>query len=919
MLEEILRGQDSLLRQGKALPYEDTIEDKAPSLREVFYGDSRYSRPSEDLHNLTRQLCRLVNSVDPLALLNYLRAACQAQTAVSDFAYLADSKYGYHALALVQSILFLQRGRPGVKKDLKSLERIRLKSLALIMESMLQDLEHIKNERIKQSDNAGDSLLLTSQLDRGSYGRSFPLIKYLTSCRLLAAQADTVMERYGMSTEQLRRAADCLSLRMQNYPFEEVEFFASYFRSFGERIRKTAAKLNYSVNDPFYANFLILRGSLELIEDESFRYVVQTIYQTQTADDVEVESSGFSPRFAQALSCKVGGWESTGEGRWHEQEGLRAFRSLPVIRKPFIEINGRIYSFNLYNFCDGFYDFIRHDITSDDYDLRYQWNWRQGKRGEDLAVRALQKLLPGAVIHRNVIYEIQNSVWAKYGPRRKGECDLIVEYGDCLLAVEVKAMSHSSVSPLEQHDVYANLLKRTITKGAVQAMRVMKYLNNRYKCEFYELGTGESIELKMSDYPIRLPLLLVTESPTAVLSQISRFREAGVDSSCSVITFEDLEIMSCLFTSPLMFIHYLECRKRAARVRSLSKSDENLQLGCYFDSGDYSYEQRLLYEKALARNFAPEPDREEDEEHPEDNTLRTSARNSLAKFLQYVYICQLAHGSEPELAPEEGHEDGEQDPDLDTILTDLNAEFEKFLSDAKSKMSRELLQALEYRGGFPKYPDDVKPKRELHRRVEEILHFLDGSTLPWRVSAAFALLDQDNDTLMQLGLVLAHWLDGFAGLYAESEDGFSDAQEHQDTQDTAEPPAADELDLEELELLDDLDDLDDINDIDDEDFYFPDVYTEGTIEFVLTAPEQAVLYLGTARGTVLLLCSCSADGAVGAFSEELAKCAQGIARRYGAASYTSLKLAFAPAQDGSGISLAKAEVSVVQEDLSGEP
>ena len=264
-------------------------------------------------------------------------------------------------------------------------------------------------------------------------------------------------------------------------------------------------------------------------------------------------------------------------------------RTPPLARRPFLKIDGRFYSFCIYGLFDHFYRVIQRTVIAENPELRQNWREVQKDNSERLPLSYFDQLLPGNTQYRDVYYK-----WFpnQDHPKREWcETDGVVAFDDHLIVIEVKAGAFSQSSPMENFDAFVSSIKSLVEAPAKQGRRFVDYLQSAPEVSLYDSSRKEIGRLSASDFR-KVTICVVTIDPfTEIAAKIEHLDSIGVELSSTptwVVSLDDLRGISEIFTNPLVFLHFLEQRMKAASSKELQLDDEFDHVGLYFAVNDYS-------------------------------------------------------------------------------------------------------------------------------------------------------------------------------------------------------------------------------------------------------------------------------------------------------------------------------------------
>lgn len=262
-------------------------------------------------------------------------------------------------------------------------------------------------------------------------------------------------------------------------------------------------------------------------------------------------------------------------------------RVWPTMKRPFIRLSGRTACFDVFSLFDNIYRVLQRTIFRLDPAYKQAWNERQKEVSEELPFRYLAKLLPGARIFRPVYYRSsgagQKPEWC--------EADGLAIYDDHLFVIEVKGGAFTYTSPATDLPAHIASLRSLLSNPAKQGARFLQYLMSKPEVAVADADHQEIVRLRSSDFR-QITILAITLDPfTELAARAQHLRPVGVDVGSQPVwpvSIDDLRVYADIFTNPLVFLHYVEQRKRAARCSLVDLSDEFDHLGLYLTQNDYA-------------------------------------------------------------------------------------------------------------------------------------------------------------------------------------------------------------------------------------------------------------------------------------------------------------------------------------------
>ena len=262
-------------------------------------------------------------------------------------------------------------------------------------------------------------------------------------------------------------------------------------------------------------------------------------------------------------------------------------RVWPTMKRPFIRLGGRVLAFDVFALFDNIYRILQRTIFRLAPDYKETWNARQKALSEELPFRYLESILPGARIFRPVFYKTMS----RSGATEWHECDGVLIYDDHLFIVEVKAGAFTYTSPATDLSAHIASLENLVGRPAAQGKRFLEYLDSDSSVPICDDSHTVIEQLRRRDFRC-VTVCAVTVDPFTELAARGRhLRQVGVDvgeGAVWVFSVDDLRVYADLFDNPLVFLHFVEQRMRAAQSELVDVDDELDHLGLYLRENNYS-------------------------------------------------------------------------------------------------------------------------------------------------------------------------------------------------------------------------------------------------------------------------------------------------------------------------------------------
>ena len=273
-------------------------------------------------------------------------------------------------------------------------------------------------------------------------------------------------------------------------------------------------------------------------------------------------------------------------------------RTWPIMKRPFIRIDGNYYCFDSSALSDHIYRNLYHIVCRLRPDQAEAWREKQAKQMERLAEKYFRRLLPGATIFSNAHY-------AGYG--LAGEVDAVVIYDDHLIIVEAKGGAYAPQSPATDFAAHIDSVKELGSGATNQGARFKKFLEAAPSVPIYD-SNNKRTRRKLADLSLssirHVAVCAITLDPfTELAARLHHLSGMGITLDTSglwLMSLDDLHAYADVFDNPLIFLHYVEQRTQAARSTILDLDDELDHLGMYLEHNHYSgYAEDLYQERPL--------------------------------------------------------------------------------------------------------------------------------------------------------------------------------------------------------------------------------------------------------------------------------------------------------------------------------
>lgn len=253
---------------------------------------------------------------------------------------------------------------------------------------------------------------------------------------------------------------------------------------------------------------------------------------------------------------------------------------LPIQKRPFININNQYYCFDYYSFVDNFYRTIQKAISRKAPD--YKWADTQKEASENMVSDVFSQILPGSVIHRDNYYPKNRST------KNLSENDIIIQYENILLIVEVKAGSFVFTPPITDFENHIRAYKSLIEKADHQCKNTYDYLTSNNMAKLYNQDRTEKTEIDMSKINDIFMISVTIDNINDFAARAEKLNFLQLKCNAISLSIDDLMVYREYFDSPLVFLHFLKQRRQATQEPKLALNDELDHLGLYIKHNLYN-------------------------------------------------------------------------------------------------------------------------------------------------------------------------------------------------------------------------------------------------------------------------------------------------------------------------------------------
>jgi preprotein translocase subunit SecA len=262
-------------------------------------------------------------------------------------------------------------------------------------------------------------------------------------------------------------------------------------------------------------------------------------------------------------------------------------RIWPIMRRPFISLNGRGYYFDIFGIFNNIYRVLRPLIIHHEPNYAESWNERQKVVTEALPFSYLAKLLPGATCYSPFYYRWKAGAAAAAWH----EADGLLIYDDHLIIIEVKAGAFTYTSPASDLPAHLDSLRKLLEAPVRQGSRFVDYLESAPEVSIADADHREIARLKRGNFRHVTVCAVTLDAFTELAARAQHLEGVGIavgSRGVWPLSLDDLRVYAEIFDNPLAFLHFIEQRVRAGQSKEVDLLGELDHLGLYMEQNNYS-------------------------------------------------------------------------------------------------------------------------------------------------------------------------------------------------------------------------------------------------------------------------------------------------------------------------------------------
>lgn len=493
---------------------------------------TEYPKKYTEITQLIETLKKKVVQCDPYQLLLYIRQLTNASrlNIFSEIDFTDDSNELISAQEYIQSII--------VSTDY-SATKLGEEDEYLLYDEILSDYHqlyekfkffllywsaHIQSEKGLEGQQLSD--IVESQYLYGVRGNRYQIFELEPIKSLLPPHNQVLLELFGVSADDIISGLEKLRHSLSQAYADAMMDFGSLFDQIQEDIDSGTSE-----EDAL---------SKSRVTGEK---LAQKLFGSGLINVKEV--TGWDSRFIDLLSLTPGEYS----GFWGDSDFAGwPIVELPVVRKPFIKIEGVSYAFVYYALFDNIYRNIQKGIMRQKPTYASEWKDKQTYASETMVADLFCKMLPSAAVYLGSYYPVRTSL------KQMNENDIIIVYNNYLFVIEVKAGSFPSTPPIDDFDAHIKAYQKLAEEGDSQCHRTLDYISSNEEAKFYTRDKQFKFALPaLSSFEDVFTFSVTVDNFNEFAARAEKLSVISLKEKTIIISIDDLLVYASYFDSPIVF------------------------------------------------------------------------------------------------------------------------------------------------------------------------------------------------------------------------------------------------------------------------------------------------------------------------------------------------------------------------------
>lgn len=256
-----------------------------------------------------------------------------------------------------------------------------------------------------------------------------------------------------------------------------------------------------------------------------------------------------------------------------------------INKKPIIKINENYYCPQIQRLLDNFDKILIKDMCKRLPNEAEEIRSILANISEKIAGELIKKIIPDANIYYKNYYKEKGNQFI--------ENDVLIEYDNNLIVIEVKSGSFTPDLAINNMDSHLNALKKLIEEANTQSNRLIQMLKNKGQLDIYDdnkKGSKIKKTLNYNDYNSIFKIAVTLDGFNEVEARAEKIGFLNLNDGTIIVSIDDLRVYSDYFVnSPSLFLHYLKQRVLATGSKGINLNDELDHLGLYITYNTYAF------------------------------------------------------------------------------------------------------------------------------------------------------------------------------------------------------------------------------------------------------------------------------------------------------------------------------------------
>lgn len=468
-----------------------------------------YEEKTEEITVKIANIIQMLHCVEPLELMNFLVATDYFSTVMmgSEIDYSNEQILQNRAIEYIQSLLVSN----GVNLEEIKYEKSEQEQYFHKIQAETIDLYNTiyewyfywgaYAERVLKLDKDSISYIVESQMFSQVRGKryQFQVKEHLQT--LLKPLDNLLVENFDVSSDEVIKGLFAIEHSLTQGRGEAIS-----------KLREIMENPNFDFENP--ENEIVEEG-----RDLFGRMFGSTTNDVRKITDWPIE-------FIEKLSFSIGEADTFSSNSFEYWPIL----GFPIQKKPFIEIEGSFYCFAYYNLFDNIYRILQKLLFEINISNRDVWEQIQKESSESAIEKLFAELLPKCKIFRDNYYPEKESL------KRMNENDIIIEYENSLLIVEVKAGSFSPIPAIINYESHLRSYKSLVEKADQQCQRTFAYLKRKDNSPIYDKNKIEKASFRMDSYDYIYSMCITIDDFNEFAAKAEKLNSINIEAGTIVMS-----------------------------------------------------------------------------------------------------------------------------------------------------------------------------------------------------------------------------------------------------------------------------------------------------------------------------------------------------------------------------------------------